>query len=266
MRKTITITLLLFSVLVVYSQNKITGVLTDNSNQKIKLVGYAGFGSYTIDSTQTNEKGEFKLAFTKKDYGMAHLISESNKPFVVILTDENVMIKEKRMEDAKNIEIIEDRQNLLFDQYASEHPHREQTLGAWDYLTKIYKFDTLFSAQQVPKHAIETEKKRIKAEDSLFLTNLPTGSYVSYYLPLRKLVSSVATIAQYRTEEIPETLKAFRKLDYTDSRLYKSGLLKDAIESHFWLIENSGRSLDSVYTEMQISIDRMLDNLMADKQ
>lgn len=97
------------------------------------------------------------------------------------------------------------------------------------------------------------------------MANLPEGSYVSYYLPLRKLVSSVSTIAQYRTEEIPATFAAFRKMDYTDPRLDKSGLLKDAVESHFWLIENSGRSLDSVYIEMQISIDRMLENLLTDE-
>ena len=97
------------------------------------------------------------------------------------------------------------------------------------------------------------------------MANLPEGSYVSYYLPLRKLVSSVSTIAQYRTEEIPATFAAFRKMDYTDPRLDKSGLLKDAVESHFWLIENSGRSLDSVYIEMQISIDSMLENLLTDE-
>ena len=76
-------------------------------------------------------------------------------------------------------------------------------------------------------------------------------------MPIPKLVSSVATIAQYRTEEIPESLKAFRTLDYSDARLYKSGLLKDAIESHFWLLENSGKSLDSVFVEMKVSLDAM---------
>ena len=55
-------------------------------------------------------------------------------------------------------------------------------------------------------------------------------------------------------------------MDYTDPRLYKSGLLKDAIESHFWLLENSGRSLDSIFIEMQISIDAMMENLVKDEQ
>ena len=43
-------------------------------------------------------------------------------------------------------------------------------------------------------------------------------------------------------------------------------MLKETIESHFWLIENSGGSLDSVYIEMNKSIDILLENLLADKQ
>jgi hypothetical protein len=81
-------------------------------------------------------------------------------------------------------------------------------------------------------------------EDADFIDQLPEKSYVKWFLPTRKLISSVRTIAQYRTEEIPASIAAYRALDYTDKRLYKSGLFKDAIESHFWLLENSGRSLD----------------------
>jgi thiol-disulfide isomerase/thioredoxin len=54
-------------------------------------------------------------------------------------------------------------------------------------------------------------------------------------------------------------------MDYTDQRLYKSGLFKDAIESHFWLLENSGRSLDSVFIEMKHSIDTMFEKLVLDQ-
>jgi peroxiredoxin len=85
-------------------------------------------------------------------------------------------------------------------------------------------------------------------------------------LPARKLVSSVSTVAQFRTEEIPATIAAFRAMDHTDHRLYKSGLYKDALESHFWLLENSGRSLDSVYAEMKISIDHLIENLVIDEE
>ncbi len=267
MKKIFIINILLLVSFFVCSQNTITGTFSGLKNQQIKLVGFSDFGTYAIDSTKVNDNGEFNLSYSKKDFGMGYLLSEDDKSFVVILAEnENLQLVGDNFALPETIVIKNGTQNKLFEKYATEHPRREQTLGAWDYLTKIYRKDSLFVIQEIPKQAIETEKQRIKAEDSLFLTSLSQNSYVSYYLPLRKLVSSVSTIAQYRTEEIPATFAAFRNMDYTDPRLYKSGLLKDAIESHFWLIENSGRSLDSVYIEMQISIDRILENLMADEQ
>jgi len=266
MKKLLNISVSLFISVFVYSQNTISGTFSGLAHQPIKLIGYNGFDTYSIDSTQANENGEFSLKFIKNDYGMSYLLSEDNKSFVVILSGESLKLKGESLAIPESIEIVEGDENKIFEQYASEHQRREQTLSAWDYLTKFYRKDSLFAIHEIPRQAIETEKKRIIEEDSLFLANLPQNAYVSYYLPLRKLVSSVSTIAQYRTEEIPETILAFRQIDYTDARLYKSGLLKDVIESHFWLIENSGRSLDSVYIEMNKSIDIMVENLLSDEK
>jgi thiol-disulfide isomerase/thioredoxin len=43
-------------------------------------------------------------------------------------------------------------------------------------------------------------------------------------------------------------------------------LFKDAIESHFWLLENSGKPLDSVFIEMKTSIDAMMGHLIKDEK
>ncbi len=259
--------ILLFIGVFAYSQNSITGTFAEVANQQVILVGYNGFDTYTIDSSQTDEKGKFQLSFGTEDFGMAYLLSKDNKSFLVILFhNENLQLVGENFSLPETIIIENGSQNLVFGQYSSEHLRREQTLSAWDYLTKIYSKDSLFGCHEIPKQVIENEKRRIKNEDSLFLASLPDDSYVSYYLPLRKLVSSVSTIAQYRTEEILATMKAFREIDYRDKRLYKSGLLKDVIESHFWLIENSGRSLDSVYKEMNKSIDILLANLLPDEE
>ena len=267
MKKLKAIIVLLFICAFAYTQNSISVTFAAFANQQIKLVGFNGFDSYAIDSTQANEKGQFQLSFGTKDFGMAYLLSEDDKSFVVILAEnENLQLEGENFALPETIVILNGMQNQHFKQYASEHPRREQTLSAWDYLSKIYRKDSLFAVHEVPKQAIEKEKQRIKNEDSLFLASLPENSYVSYYLPLRKLVSSVSTIAQYRTEEIPTTINAFREIDYTNERLYKSGLLKETIESHFWLIENSGRSLDSFYIEMNKSIDIFVENILADEQ
>ena len=187
-------------------------------------------------------------------------MSSDKKPLFVILSGEDLEITGEAFSYTESIKIIKGKENQWFEKYAQEHPKREQALSAWIYLEKMYTADSLFATQQNPQHSITQEKQRIKAEDSTFLADLPKESYVRWFLPTRKLVSGVSTIAQYRPIEIPETIQAFRKLDYTDTRLYKSGLFKDAIESHFWLIENAGLPLDSVYAEMKKSIDVLMKN------
>ena len=273
MEKFKAIIVLLFICAFAYTQNSITGTFTGLANRQIELIGFNGFDTYAIDSTQANEKGQFQLSFGAEDFGMGYLLSEDDKSFVVILSGEkgkgkveSLELKGESFALPETIIIENGKQNKFLEQYASEHPRREQTLSAWNYLAKIYRKDSLFAFHKTPKQLIETEKQRIKNEDSLFLASLPENSYVSYYLPLRKLVGSVSTIAQYRTEEIPATINTFREIDYTDRRLYKSGLLKKTIESHFWLIENSGRSLDSVFIEMHKSIDILVVNLLSEEQ
>jgi thiol-disulfide isomerase/thioredoxin len=266
MKKIVNILILLLIGVGAYSQSTVTGTFSAISNQMIKLVGFEGFNTYTIDSVMASDEGVYNLSFTKKDYGMGYLVAADNKPFNVILSSENIKLKGEAFALTETIEIKKGKQNQIFAQYASDHPRREQALSAWNYLAKIYKQDSLFGKHELPQQAIGKEKQRIKAEDRLFLASLDQATFVSWFLPVRKLISSVSTIAQYHAEEIPTAINAFRKIDYTDNRLYKSGLLSDVIESHFWLIENSGRSLDSMYIEMNISIDYLIENLIADEK
>jgi len=244
----------------------IEGNLSKLIHKKIKLEGFNGFQSYLISEISTDGNGNFKLTYFKSDYGVGYLISEENKPLLVILTGEDIEITGKSLGLTETIKIKKGQENQWFEQYAKEHPKREQALSAWNYLEKIYTSDSLFALQQKPINAILHEKQRIKSEDEAFLSSLPSDSYVRWFLPTRKLVSSVSSIAQYRPEEIPETIKAFRNLNYTDPRLFKSGLFKDALDNHFWLLENSGKSLDNIFEEMKLSIDAMMVKLVTNEK
>lgn len=258
---------LIFIVVPARSQHFVSGTFHALSDQRVQLVGFDGFETYTISSASASASGRFSLTYSEKDCGMAYLESQDNSAFIVILApDDNLHLEGESLANTKTISIKSGRQNQLFEQYASEHPRRDQALSAWDYLVKIYRQDSLFSAHQKPQKAIETEIQRIKQEDDAFLASLDSGSYISWFLPVRKLVSSVPTIAQYRTDEIPAAIHSFRTMDYTDPRLWKSGLLRDVIDAHFWLIENSGRPLDSVFVEMNKSIDLMIENIAADEE
>ncbi len=244
----------------------ITGTFPLPAGEEVRLEGFYGFDTYLIGSTTVSEEGEFLLDYSEAGYGMGQLVSADNRPFILILSGENIELKGESFGHPETIEILKGEENQLFEQYAMEYPRREQALSAWEYLERIYSMDSLFAVHEDPLNAIVQEKQRIREEDRAFLESLDPESYVSWFLPLRKLVSSVPTIAQYRTGEIPGAISAFRTMDHTGPRLYKSGLLRDVIESHFWLIENSGRSLDSVFIEMNVSIDHLIDNIVTDEK
>jgi thiol-disulfide isomerase/thioredoxin len=260
------ILLLLLLFIGTISAQTIKGNFNLLKNTSIRLEGFNGLKSYPISETKIDNEGNFTLKYSADDYGVGYLMASDNKPLYVILSGENIEVTGEALSYVETIKIAKGQENKWFEQYAKEHPKREQALSAWIYLEKMYSTDILFKVQKKPIEAIELEKKRIKTEDVDFINQLPEKSYVKWFLPTRKLVSSVSVVAQYRTDEIPATIAAFRALDYIDKRLYKSGLFKDAIESHFWLLENSGLTLDSVFIEMQKSIDAMLVNLVKDEQ
>lgn len=248
------------------SGQSISGVLPPMKGQEIRLEGFEGLETYPIARCTVDARGYFRLGYAKTGRGVGYLMSADDKPFFVILSGEDVELQGEALALTETMQVLRGAENQAFERYAREHPRREQALSAWDYLLRIYANDPLFAVQEVPVRAIREERRRIRAEDSTFLATLPPDSYVRWYLPTRKLVSSVSTIAQYRPEEIPATIAAFRRMDYSDPRLYKSGLWKDAIESHFWLLENSGLPLDSVFLAMQVSIDSLLPKLLPDQR
>ena len=181
-------------------------------------------GIYAIDSTLVNESGSFTLQYAMKDIGMGYISAADNKPYFMVLENQAIELEGESLSLPESITIIKGEENKAFATYVTAHAKREQTLSAWEYFQKIYQVEALFSNQKTIYQSIASEIKRIGKEDLDFLSNLPSTSYAHWYLPIRKLISSVSTVAQYRTQEIPATITAFRKIDYADPRLYKSGI------------------------------------------
>lgn len=244
----------------------IKGQLTAEKNQLIKLQGYNGFATYSIDSIFIDKDGKFELNFTEQDFGAGILSTGPETTFLVILSGDGLKIKGTNLSNLESIKVTEGTDNLLFQKYAREYPIREQVTSAWDYLKDIYGSDSLFSNQKTVLQQIEEEQKRINEEDQSFLNDLPEDSFITWYLPTRKKISSVSTIAQYRPKEIPSTISFFRTLDYSNPWLYKSGMLQEVVESHFWLLENSGKSLEESFSEMKTSIDAIHESLIKDEK
>lgn len=243
------------------SGQTLTGNLHLLANQAIELKGFKGLQDYTIGTAAIDASGNFTLHYTQADQGMGYLMSPNGKPYIVMLSGENIALKGEDLNHPETIKTTKGQQNQWFEKYAQDYALREQALSAWDYLEKLYVSDSLFLSQKKIVGQLQSEKQRIKAEDAAFLAKLPKDSYVRWFLPVRKLISSVSVVAQGKPQEIPATLAALRQIDYADPRLYKSGLFKEAIENHVWFIENSSGPLDRVAADLNKSIDGIINQL-----
>lgn len=244
----------------VYAQT-VSGNFKQLKNVEIKLYGFKGVNSYQISNINSDNDGNFILNFSKDDYGMGYLATSDNKSFVVVLSSEDLELNGETLGDAQNIRILKGKENLWFEQYVAEQPLREQALSAWNYLDDLYSTQNLFLVQKSTKKEIVKEKNRILKEEDDFLKNLPKESFVSWYLPIRKFVSSVTNV-QNQPEKAPGIMEIFRKIDFSNPKMIKSGLIKDAIKGHFWVIENTSNSEEIAFKEMKISIDSIMKTLI----
>lgn len=94
----------------------ISGNFSKLPKQTIKLEGFNGMKTYSISQDLTNEKGSFKLNFTKSDYGVGYLMSSDNKPLFVILSGENIEILREALSYPETIKIKKGQENLYFEQ------------------------------------------------------------------------------------------------------------------------------------------------------
>jgi peroxiredoxin len=260
------LTLLSFIAFKSTAQNTIIGNFKSIKGQTIRLMGYLGTEVLAIDSTVVNADGNFELHYSDAYLGMGYLLTSENKPYMVVLEKGKVQLTGQTPTDATSVIINRGEQNKLFVQYSGEHSKREQALSAWVYLKNLYGSDTFFKNQAISKLAITNELERLNKEDKDFLKNIPTASFMHWYLPIRKLIGDVGIIKNTRPQEIPATIKAFRNIKFAHPQLYTSGLISDLLESQFWLIQNSGLDQASQIKEMNTSVDFILGSVGKDEK
>lgn len=247
-----------------YAQT-IKGQFNNFSKQTLYLKGFKNFDTYSIDTVTTDKSGKFVLEFSSEDYGMGFIQSEDSPPFIVVLQDEIIRINGSTPNNKDSIDVTRSKQNKAFRNFNLQQPRIEQTLSAWGFLKSIYSTnyssDSLFSNQKNLRKLISTEIHRLQAQQNEYIHLLPKDSYIRWFLPLRQLISNVPRVAQYQPQNISKTRNALQHINYSDDRLYKSGLLKEAIEHHIWFIENSSGSLNQVFQDLNTSIDIMIDQL-----
>ena len=258
MKNKILITLLIIST---YSFGQVSGNLKHHANQQINLLGYAGFETIELAKTVIDSAGNFRLNSTDAYQGMGYLETEDKSQLFLVINEPTITINGTHLKETDSIKIGTSIENQLFSQYAREHSQREQALAGWKYLLPQYRQTPLLQKQIKNTKFIQEEINRLEDEDARFLNNLDKSTYVSWFLPVRKLLDDMPLSAQRYPERIPKHISDFRQFNLNDKRLYHSGILDDLLEGHYLLLENSGMQPDSMYAQMNVSTDYIIENL-----
>lgn len=239
---------------------EVSGKLTYHANQEIKLFGYDGFKTVELANSSIDTIGNFCLNY--KDYkGMGYLETSDKSQLTIVLNESFIKINGTHLKYPDSMKFVNSCENSIFVQYAVEHNQRLQALSGWNYLLPQYKEVELLKLQSKYVNLIQKEITRLEKQDINYLSNIPSNYYVSWFIPLRKMLDDIPISAQQHPQKISCHIKDFRNIDFKNNKLYHSGILNNLIESHYWLIENGGMSLDSMYSEMNISTDILIEKL-----
>ena len=239
---------------------QLSGSLKHHSNQEIRLFGYDGFETIELARSTIDASGNFILLY--QDYiGMGYIETSDDSQLYLVLNETEVKITATHLKEPDSITFTNSNENLIFNQFAVEHNQRERALAGWKFLLPQYEKKKLLTQQKGIVNIIQKEIDRLEKQDLDFLNNLNSFYYVSWFLPLRKLLDDIPLSIQKYTQRIPKHLADIRNIDFNDSRLYHSGILDDLLESHYWMLENAGMTLDSMYMEMNASTDILIQNI-----
>ena len=263
MKKTLTLIALIFTVQQTTAQT-ITGILKHHAGQELSLVGFNNYKTVELAKTQTDSLGNFTLNYPKAYKGMALLKSQDKNSLVLLLSQTLTTIKGTHISETDSLQ-LNATENKLFFNYGMGQGYRTNALNAWKYLDKLYNTQALFKKQEIAKNSIQKELKRIKAEDTKLVNSLDKNSYLAWFIPIRKLIQETPTIMRTETERIPEAIAQFRNTNFNNPNFKTSGVLREYIEKHYFLIENMGLSIDSVAVQINLSSNALINTIKDNK-
>lgn len=260
MRNVLLITLLLANIPQAKAQT-LKGTLTQNKGQTITLTGFNYYKTLDLDKTVADSLGNFSLNYPKNYKGMGILKTQDNSSLVIVLKKSKTQITGTHLKDADSLQFINSIENNQFVKYAKAYTQSKQVYRAWRYLKPKYTSLQTLKTQKKVLNTINKELERLEQVDANAIKLIPENSYLHWFLPIQTLVKNMPETIHNYTENLPKNIQQFRSIDFSHSNFKTSGLFKELIEGHYFLLENMGQNLDSVYTQMNRSTDYLIKSL-----
>jgi thiol-disulfide isomerase/thioredoxin len=246
-----------------FAQNKIKLMLKSYPNTQIGLFIYDGFVKNEADSGKTDSIGYVELNYPDDYHGMGLLRLNKNEEIIVILDERELTITSDYLQNYDSIKYSGIENNLL-DTLMMIHQRSEKILAGLYWLKPLYNDEDAESA-----NLISNEIKRIVNRDSDCLAQLPDSMYLKYYMQLRWYIEYIPATLYGSWDRLPALLKEIYNYDFSDKRLYQSGLLGSLLENYAIMCESAGSgsvNLDSVYILLNAATDHILETAKKDAE
>jgi thiol-disulfide isomerase/thioredoxin len=260
MRNALLLTLLLANILQAKAQT-LKGTLTQHKGQTITLTGFNYYKALDVDKTVADSLGNFSLNYPKNYKGMGILKTQDNSSLVIVLKKSKIQIIGTHLKDAASLQFINSIENNQFVTYAKAYTQGKQAYSAWRYLQPKYTSLQTLKTQKEVLETIDKELERLEQVAANAIKLIPENSYLHWFLPMQTLVKDMPETIHKYTENLPKNIQQFRSIDFSHPNFKTSGLFKELIEGHYFLLENMGQSLDSVYTQMNTSTAYLIKSL-----
>ena len=239
----------------------ITGTFKQHALQEITLEGFEYYNILELGKTQADSLGNFSLNYPKDYKGMALLKTEDKNSLVLLLGKESLLtLKGTHITETDSLQ-LNASENKTFFNYAMGQGYRANALNAWKYLDKLYRMEEQFIQQKKVKRTIKKELQRIEETAQKLVDGLDKSSYLRWFIPYRKFIQQMPTIIRTETERISASIALFRTTDFNHPNWKTSGILKEFIEAHYFMLENSSGSVEEKQEKMNKSSQYLINNL-----
>lgn len=252
---------LLLAAVSLQAQQYINGSFPAHAKQGVTLSTYEGFQRRQVAETTSDSLGNFRIICPVGYRGVVFLQANKAEGIeVIVMQDNSFSLKGTSLMDIDHLTCTgNDATNLLYNYY-KQQVAREKALAGWRYLEKVYAED-VYLKKYNKAGALAQEIGALEKENTDFIKAQPTGSYIGWYLPLIGFVRDIPVSIQRYPERIPGHIQQFMHTDFSDGWLYRSGLLPVLMENYYFMLENMGKPLDSIYVEMNKATDYIVANL-----
>ncbi len=236
--------LLIVSILVCLYHNSlkaqlIKGQIKSFDAKNVKLFKFNGVSQILIDSTIVDDDGLFKLKYSSPYNAMGSILINDAYKSPLVLNGEDIVFT-AHLNDSNNLELnfTKGNENKLLTDYMEVYPFIKNSVGALEYLGSLYKKLPHNEAQSKAINLYNKEIKRLQLLETRYNQQIDSTIILKHYLPLKKLLSNLAEIANYKPQEQKNALKQLAKIDYSSDYLFNSGILNESINYHIWFISN----------------------------